>query len=261
MQRVVPPLIALVICMIAVAACSSQPSGRGAEMGRGGQESASGAAFTSPEEALKLAYSLRAAGSDDQALAVLASAHRDYPNHQALLSAYGRQALVAGDDELAFRLLTSAVETDAGDWRAVSALAVLEGRAGRTADAREGFMRAHSLAPGGSLAVLNNLGVSEMLDGNAHEAVRLFRKALAVPDASPEHADRVRRNLTVALAMTGDFAAADRLAGRPMPRRLKGARGEDIARFMGLARQTPRGSGSWVARLAHASEFHADLAR
>jgi Flp pilus assembly protein TadD len=256
MQRVVLVLIGLVTCAVTVSACTSQPQGR-QEVSRNRPPAPS----TSAEDALKLAYSLRAAGSDNQALAVLASAHRDHPQHQALLSAYGRQALVTGDDDLAYRLLTRAVEADADDWRAVSALAVLQGRAGRAADAREGFMRAHSLSSGDSLAVLNNLGVSELLDGNAEEAIRLFRKALALPGAPSPHAERVRRNLAVALAMTGDFAAADRLAGQPMPRRLKGASGEDAARFMGLARPVQQASAGWAARLAHASEFRGDLAR
>lgn len=231
-------------------------------MGRsGGSPSPRGTTSASPEEALKLAYALRGAGSDEQALAVLASAHEAHPQHQRLLSAYGRQALVAGDDGLAARLLTKAIAADAGDWRAISALAVLEGRAGRTDDAREGFMRAHSLSSGGSLAVLNNLGVSELLDGNAEEAARLFRKALALPGASAAHTERVKRNLAVALAMTGDFAAADRLAGYRLPRRLEGAQGEDVAQFMGLPRRAPEASAGWAARLAHASEFRADLAR
>jgi Flp pilus assembly protein TadD len=261
MQRIVQLLLVGLAVTLAAAACTSQPSRDGVEMGRSAPAPSPGAGFASPEEALKLAYSLRGAGSDDQALAVLASAHRTYPEHQGLLSAYGRQALVAGDDALAARLLAKAVEADAGDWRAVSALAVLEGRAGRMDDAREGFMRAHSLSEGGSLAVLNNLGVSELLDGNAEEAVRLFRKALAVTGAPPAHAEQVRRNLAVALAMTGDFAAADRLAGHAMPRRLQGATAEDVARFMGLRRQPQQASAGWAARLAHASESRAGLAR
>lgn len=251
-------LIQLLLIPLAVSACTSQPAQRAPQIGRGHSAPASG--FATPEEALKLAFSLRGAGADDQALKVLAAAHRAYPARQAILSAYGRQALVVGEEELAARLLKRAISADAGDWRAVSALAVLEGQAGRAADARAGFLRAHSLS-GGSVAVLNNLGVSELLDGNAEEAARLFRKALALPGARQDHAQRVTHNLAVALAMTGDFAAADRLAGYSLPRRLEGASGSEAAGFMGLASPPPGKAKGWAARLARASEPRGDLAR
>jgi Flp pilus assembly protein TadD len=251
-------LIQLLLIPLAVSACTSQSAPRSPEIGRGGSAPAAG--FATPEEALKLAFSLRGAGADDQALQVLAAAHRAYPARQAILSAYGRQALVVGEEELAVRLLKRAIAADASDWRAVSALAVLEGQAGRAADARAGFMKAHSLS-GGSLAVLNNLGVSEMLDGNAEEAARLLRKALALPGVRKDHAERVKHNLAVALAMTGDFAAAERLAGHRLPRHLEGASGSEAAGFMGLAHPLPGEAGGWAARLARASEPRGDLVR
>jgi Flp pilus assembly protein TadD len=261
MRRMIRLLPALLLVTLAVTACSSQPSRRASETAQ--TERASRPApgvSTAPEDALKLAFSLRGAGADDQAFAVLEAAHQAYPGHQALLSAYGRQALIMGKDELAARLLRKAVDADASDWRALSALAVLEGRAGRAADARARFMRAHGLS-GGSLAVLNNLGVTELLDGNAEEAARLFRKALALPHPPKAHAEQIQRNLAVALAMTGDFAAADRLAGYRLPRRLADADGGEVAHFMGLTRPNPLDRKGWAARLAQVPEPDARVAR
>jgi Flp pilus assembly protein TadD len=95
--------------------------------------------------------------------------------------------------------------------------------------------------------VLNNLGVSHLLLGDASEAAGLFRRAIASRTLNPAHAARIKRNLAIALAVGGDFEAADRLAGEPLPRNLKGAGGNAVAAFMGLGAE-PEAAG-WSAHL------------
>ncbi|NJM35852.1 MAG: hypothetical protein HC850_15465, partial [Rhodomicrobium sp.] len=53
--------------------------------------------FSSADEALGLADSLKTAGAHDEALGVLASAYRRYPGNAAIASAYGRLALAFGE--------------------------------------------------------------------------------------------------------------------------------------------------------------------
>ncbi len=214
-------------------------------------------AVMSPSDAIALANSLRGAGADADALAVLAAAHRRHPENARILSAYGRQALLMGQSDRAEPLLRRALDADPNDWRALSALAALEGRKGRIADARLALDRARTLAEGNAV-VLNNLGMSHLLEGNAAEAASLFRKALIAPDLKAAHAGQIKRNLAVALAVQGDFAIADRLAGEPMPRELKSATREAIARFVGLAGRPADERSGWTARLADASEFTSD---
>lgn len=204
------------------------------------------AAFSSPNEALETAETLRLAGGGREALAALRAAHQRYPDNSAVTSAYGRQALLLGEDELARALLQKAVASDPQDWRALSAQGVMAGRSGQLPDARDAFIRARALS--GDAVVLNNLGLSELLGGRASEAASLFRQALASPTLNPSHANRIKRNLAVAVAVEGDFELADRLAGDMLPRSLKNARGKAIAQFMGLP-----AAGSWAARLADAS--------
>jgi Flp pilus assembly protein TadD len=205
--------------------------------------------FSSPEEALKLAVSLREAGADGEAFSLLGRAHRRFPQSSAISSAYGRLALILGHEELAAGLLTAAVAADPGDWRALSALGVLDNRRGRLPEARKSLMRARELSAEDAM-VLNNLALSDLLEGDAASAIPLFRRALASPALKPTHGVRIRRNLAVALAVDGQFDAADQLAGSPLPRTLHHAGGETIAGFMGLKGRPPADEAGWTARLA-----------
>src|SRR5262245_33560572 len=97
--------------------------------------------FSSPEDAVRLADSLRQSGNDADAMALLARAWRRYPKHPAIASAYGRAALILGQEDLAADLLAVAVAVDPNDWRAMSALAVIYGHNGRFPEARKALMR------------------------------------------------------------------------------------------------------------------------
>lgn len=215
------------------------------------------AGFSSPEDSLALADSLNRAGAHADALAILAAAHRRYPQNAPILSAYGRQALIMGNETLAERMLKRALDADPDDWRALSAQAALAGRRGSLSGARLALDRAQALS-GGNAVVLNNLGMSHLLDGRAPEAASLFRKALIAPDLRAVHAGRIRRNLAVALAVEGHFELAERLVGERLPRELKNARREVIANFMGIGAGPAADRAGWAARLADASTSMAD---
>ena len=171
-------------------------------------------------------------------------------SHSGVQSAYGRLALAMGHDELAARLLESAVASDPGDWRALSAQGVLEWRGGRPSEARGALVKAKSLSAEDS-AVLNNLAVSYLLENRAAEAASLLRQALASPSLNPVHAGRIRRNLAVALAVEGNFAEADRLAQAKLPRSLQTCRGKRNSAFhehQRCAGKSAGGLGSSVRR-------------
>lgn len=210
-------------------------------------------AFASPGEALQRAETLRLGGADAEALGVLAVAYRRYPRNAGVQSAYGRLALAMGHDELAAGLLGSAVASDPGDWRALSAQGVLESRSGRPSEARGSLSRAKTVSAEDS-AVLNNLAVSYLLDNRAAEAASLLRQALASPSLKPAHAGRIKRNLAVALAVQGDFTEADRLAQAKLPRSLKHASASAIRRFMSISDAQANRPAGWEARLADAGQ-------
>lgn len=196
-----------------------------------------GAAYSSSGDAVKLAESLKNGGATDDALAVLQEAHRRFPEDTKILSAYGRLALIIGKDALASSLLEKAVNADPDDWRALSAKAVLDRRQGRLEAAHRALLRADTLS-GGHPAVINNLGMSYLLSGDVERAETQFRKALIAPGLNPSYRGRLKQNLAVALAVKGEFDAADQVAGEAMPRKLKNAKGKEIAAYMGLGGNT-----------------------
>lgn len=185
----------------------------------------------SPDEALRTAEMLRGSGAYQEALQVLARAHRRYPDNSAITSAYGRLALLGGDDERAERLLQKAVAANPDDWQALSALGVLESRKGRQASAHAALGKANAISKGEAIT-LNNLAVSHLLAKHPTVSIRLLRKALRSPSLKPAYARRIKRNLALALAVTGRFTEAEMLAGEHMPRNLKHARPAIIRRFL-----------------------------
>jgi Flp pilus assembly protein TadD len=186
---------------------------------------------SSPKEALRTAEMLRDAGAYHEALQVLARARRRYPENAAIMSAYGRLALLGGDDKRAEHLLIKAVTANPNDWRALSALGVLESRKGRYVSARRALGRANAVSKGKAVA-LNNLAIGYLLAGQSARAVRLLRQALSDASLKSAHAHRIKRNLALALAVEGRFAQAEALAGERFPRWLKHARPAVIRRFL-----------------------------
>ena len=218
-----------------------------------GPEFAETPAVASPGEALHRAETLRLGGADAEALGVLAEAYRRFPSHAGVQSAYGRLALAMGHDELAARLLETAIASDPRDWRALSAQGVLQWRGGRPSEARGALVKAKTVSADDE-AVLNNLAVSYLLEARAAEAAPLLRQALASPSLNPAHAGRIRRNLAVALAVQGNFTEADRLAQAKLPRSLKHAGANAIRRFMNVTDAPAYRPADWEARFADAGQ-------
>lgn len=257
MRTIITPL--LLLCAAAAAACDSDRSSSQT------YQSAAGASenteYDSPAGALKAADALRAAGANAEAMSVAAGAYRRFPYDPAVVSAYGRLALINGNDALAARLLKEATAGKPDDWRALSALGVLDSRNGRIGDGHKALVRARA-ASGENAVTLNNLAVSCLLDGKTAEAAALLRQALTSPLVKPEHRARMTRNLALALAVEGNFTEADTIAGQPMPRELQHAGAAAIRRFMGLDGPAflpaqgvaPQLAGSWQPAEAPAAE-------
>jgi Flp pilus assembly protein TadD len=190
--------------------------------------------FASAAEAVRMASIMQASGTDAEALAMLAAAYRRFPNDAALISAYGRLAVLNGQDALAERLLQEALAMAPDDWRAVSAGGLLAAHADRQDDARRAFVHAREIS-GNDAVALNNLAISYILDGNATQAEALLRRALASPGLKDRHRPRVRRNLAVAMAIQGNASAAAQIAGAPLPSGLRYADRATLRHIMGLA--------------------------
>lgn len=212
-----------------------------------------------PVKALAAANALRARGELEAALSLLEAAHARFPGHAAIASAYGRLALLAGREALAATLLRAAVAADPADWRALSALGVLEHRHGRGEQSRRMFADVNAMSANNSVG-LNNLAVGHLLEGRPDRAEALLRRALAASDPAAWHQPQLRRNLALALAVQGRFEEADTVAGEPLPRDLAGADPARLRRLTGLDGAVAAGSG-WTAELADLSRRAAPAVR
>jgi Flp pilus assembly protein TadD len=251
MQIHAPRLIILASLALALGACGHEGAPEHLAAAPRGSErqlqSATGAAAL-----LQKAGELRASGRLVQALSVLADAHQRYPEDGALASTYGRVALLLGHDEVAAPLLAQAVEANSLDWRALSAQGVLAARRGRLPDGRRALAKA-SMVSASEVVILNNLAVSQLLDGRPAAAVSLLRQGLAAPQLRTAHERRLRRNLALALAMQGRFAEAERLAGEKLPRDLAEGGTARLRRLLGVSEPQLAAETGWSAQYVAAS--------
>lgn len=208
-------------------------------------EMAESGSFTTPDEALRMAEALKISGAYTDALNVMAVAYRRFPGNAAVVSAYGRLALINGQDELAKHLLSEALVIAPDDWRALSAQGVLEARSGNITDARRMLDLANNTS-GDDAVALNNLATTALLDGEPERAIPLLTRALASPSLKPIHRERVKRNMALALLMQGRISEAETYTHEKLPQPADKAA---IQRLIGV-RNVPKtvipSANSWI---------------
>jgi Flp pilus assembly protein TadD len=164
------------------------------------------------DAAVNYAKNLKAMGEKDRALAVLQQAAIYNSDHKGLASEYGRSALEADQPQLAEKLLARASDPLNPDWKVLSAHGAAMAKQGRHRDAIPLFERALAISPDNP-SVMNNLGMAQVMNGDAAKAEATLRRAVELPGAAP----RVRQNLALVLGVQGKFDEAKQVAGNDMP--------------------------------------------
>lgn len=178
----------------------------------------------SPAAAKVLAQArrLRATGNSKDAMELIETAARAEPDNRSLTVEQGLMALEAGHMAKARDLLTLAGPRTSNDWQVASGLGVAQSSLGNHPEARKSFARALELSPNNP-AVLNNLGLSYILDGKLDEAADVLRRAsMRSGQKSP-----AARNLAIAIALKegpsrpagGATATADPVPPPQQPKR------------------------------------------
>lgn len=153
------------------------------------------------QAALAYAQGLKSAGKTREAVAVLDGLPD--AGKGTLLVQRGLLALEAGDAGKARRLLEQASPETTKDWRVLSALGVAEASAGQQAKAQGYFKKALALSPNNPV-VLNNMGLSLILDSKVAEGEAMLRNASKGTGSEP----RIGGNLALASALGKDGKAA-----------------------------------------------------
>ena len=169
------------------------------------------AATREPDNAqaqLRFAAALVRTGNRTQAEQILAAAVERRPNDGALVLQLGRMRLRSGQAGEALTLFDRILASNSRSVEALDGRGVALDLIGRHPEAQESYRRAQALAPN-SIAIANNLGLSLLLDNRPDEARAVLEPLARRPDAT----ERVTANYAIALAATGDVAAARTMLG------------------------------------------------
>ncbi len=182
-----------------------------------------------PRAAVGLMQSLREMGDLEQARTVADAVLLARPNDATVVAEVGKVRLASGQLPNAVALLQRAVELDPADWKSRSALGVAYDRLGDSAKAEESYRAALGISPNNPV-VLNNLALSRVLANDLAGARELLQRAV---DSS--RADvRVRQNLALLYALSGNMAQAEALTLQDLPPELARA---TLAYYRELATQ------------------------
>lgn len=227
-QRRLAGLALLVVVALSAGACQSSSSSKrigdsaigdsGIEQGSIKDTAQAGKAWEADpgnvELGLDYAANLQAMGQVDDMIKVLDEVARRNPDDANFQAYYGKQLTHHGRAEAGERVLRRLVASGNADWRVHSALGSALDQQGKFAEARGQYDIA--LKSGAKkLPVLNNIGMSYMLEGDVKAAEETFRQATALPGGDVE--PRLRQNLALAVGLQGRFEEARDIASRDLP--------------------------------------------
>jgi len=161
--------------------------------------------------AVGLMQSLRAMGALEPAREVAEKAIAAKPNDPAIVGEVGKIRLADGQLDDAVTLLKRASDLDPKDWKARSALGVAYDRLGDSKKADEAYQAALKVSPENP-AILNNQALSHAMADDLPGAREILQRAVASPAADI----RVRQNLALIYALSGDMAKAEALTLRDL---------------------------------------------
>ncbi len=170
------------------------------------------------QAALGLMQCLRLIGGLDEASAVADKAVAARPADADVLAEAGKVKLASGQPDAAVDLLQRAIAADAKDWRTRSALGLAYDRLGDYDSADESYKTALAISPDNA-SILNNYGMSRAMANDLDSARTLLLHAAMMPNADV----RVRQNLALVYALSGDIAKAEELTRRDLPPALANA--------------------------------------
>ena len=155
---------------------------------------------------------LREMGALDQARDVADKVAAAKSSDPTLIGEVGKVRLATGELPEAVRLLGQAAELNPLDWRARSALGVAYDRLGDSKRAAESYQAALQVSPDNP-AVLNNYALSRAMANDLTGARELLQRAVNGAGADV----RVRQNLALIYALSGNMAQAEALTLRDLP--------------------------------------------
>lgn len=161
---------------------------------------------------LYYAAALRAAGSNEQATAVLQAGMGLYPRDKDMQVSYAKALTADGRFDQALAILDAAIVPQSPDWNALSLKGAVLDQMGRNVEARQYYGQALALAPD-EASLEANLGLSYAMTNDLVQAETHLRKAVGMRGANT----RIRQNLALVLGLQGRFSDAKAIYAAELP--------------------------------------------
>lgn len=165
-----------------------------------------------PVAGVRLAQALRELGRHDRAAEAAQAVLMTQPGNVEAMLEIGRAHIARGQAFYGVAALEQARDTAPNDWRPLSLLGVAYQQVRRPADAQAAWAAALRLSPDNP-AVLSNMAMAMVADGDSAGAEPLLRRAVAQPGASLQ----MRQNLALVLGLNGNRAEAEQILRRDLP--------------------------------------------
>ncbi len=167
-----------------------------------------------PAKAVAYANALGGIGQTDKQMQILKQLYLSNPDDPKVGAIYGKKLIGIGQGNAAIPVLEGVVQNPSADWRVHSALGSAYDQDGQFEAARSQYEKALAKKPD-EMSILNNMGMSHILQGDPKNAETILRKASQSPKARGE--PRIRQNLALAVGLQGRFDEARRIASEDLP--------------------------------------------
>jgi len=165
-----------------------------------------------PVSGVRAAQALRDLGRYDQAAETAQGVLVIQPGNVDAMLEVGRAHIARGQAFYGVAALEQARNARPGDWQVWSLLGTAYQQVRRPDDARAAWAQALAISPDNP-AVLTNMAMSAMTEGDAATAEPLLRRAAVQPGASL----KVRLNLAMVLGLAGKMDEAEQILRRDLP--------------------------------------------
>lgn len=172
-----------------------------------------------PEKAeykLGLADSLRRAGQCNNAMPIYLEIIKKDASALDALEGKGFCQMQFGEAKEASRTFEAVLAKDKTRWRTLNATGILFASRGKVKEALAYFETAKHYSEG-TTAVLNNLGIAQLLAKQYDPAITTFKQAARKLPSNSKDIERLDMNLSLAYALKGDMGGAAQYASKHLP--------------------------------------------
>lgn len=155
---------------------------------------------------LTYAAALRAAGQNDQALAITENAALKFRGDPAIQAAYAKALAAAGRFDQALKVVDNTMRVERPDWVLINIKGAILDQVGRHREARGLYQQGLSFSPNNP-SILANYGLSFAMSNDLVSAEKYLRSAINQRGATV----KVRHNLALVIGLQGRFTEAQNM--------------------------------------------------